>query len=67
MQSMLSLRDITVGSDLMSKDKKEKKRKKRMKKLPEQEIIVTQTIESKIDSRTLISLKTIINSFVVFS
>lgn len=33
MQSMLSLRDITVGSDLMSKDKKEKKRKKRMKKV----------------------------------
>lgn len=30
---MLSLRDITVGSDLMSKDKKEKKRKKRMKKV----------------------------------
>lgn len=36
-----------------------KERKKRMKKLPEQEIIVTQTIESQIDSRTLISLKTI--------
>ena len=30
---MLSLREITVGSDLMSKDKKEKKRKKRMKKV----------------------------------
>lgn len=26
MQSMLSLRDIKVGSDLMSKDKKEKKK-----------------------------------------
>lgn len=32
MQSMLSLRDMKVGGDLMSKDKKEKKRKKRMKK-----------------------------------
>ena len=38
MQSMLSLRDITVGSDLMSKDKKEKKRKKRMKKVGRVEI-----------------------------
>lgn len=33
MQSMLSLRDMKVGGDLMSKDKKEKKRKKRMKKV----------------------------------